>query len=149
MQRFSNIKPEEEKKFIKDDILYKDDFLKIIKYEDWSVLTGKDCVICIPYLTELNKFIIRQEYIPPFKYDNGQELHLACVGGAIEQGESPEVALIRELQEEAGIVLRDNFKIEFEYPQFANPRKISLVWLMTSMLYIDKSVFVLIALDHK
>ena len=118
MQRFSNIKPQEEKKFVKDDVLYKDDYLNIIKYEDWSVLTGKDCVLCIPYLTELNKFIIRQEYIPPFKYDNGQELHLACVGGAIEQGESPEVALIRELQEEAGIVLRDNFKIEFDKPLY-------------------------------
>jgi len=118
MQRFSRIRPEEEKNFKKDDILYKDDFLKIIKHEDWSVLTGRDSVVCIPYLIELNKFIIRQEYVPSFKYADGQEFHLNCVGGAIEQGESPEVAMIRELQEEAGIVLRDNFKIEFDKPLF-------------------------------
>jgi hypothetical protein len=118
MQRFSKIKPEEEKNFKKDDILYKDDFLKIIKHDDWSVLTGRDSVVCIPYLIELNKFIIRQEYVPSFKYSDGQELHLNCVGGAIEQGESPEVALIRELQEEAGIVLRDNFKIDLDKPLY-------------------------------
>jgi 8-oxo-dGTP pyrophosphatase MutT (NUDIX family) len=118
MKKFTNIRPEEEKKFVKDDVLYNDEFLKVVKYEDWSVLTGKDGVICIPYLIELNQFIIRQEYVPSFKYSEGQELHLSCVGGAIEMGESTEVALLRELQEEAGIVLRDNFQIEFDKPLY-------------------------------
>ena len=118
MKKFTNIRPEEEKKFKKDDVLYNDEYIKIIKYEDWSVVTGKDCVICIPYLIELNQFIIRQEYTPSFKYIEGQDLHLACVGGAIEIGETPEVALLREIQEEAGLVLRDNFQFEFEKPLF-------------------------------
>lgn len=118
MQRFSKIKSKEEKEYKKDNILYKDNFLKIVKEEDWSILTGMDSVICIPYLIELNKFIIRQEYVPSFKYADGQEYHLNCVGGSVEQGESIEVAMIRELQEEAGIVLRDNYKIEFDKPLF-------------------------------
>lgn len=118
MEKFTKLKPEEEKKFKKDDVLYKDDYIKVIKYEDWSVVVEKDCVVCIPYLVELNKFIIRQEYIPSFKYTEGQELHLSCVGGSIEQGETPEISMIRELQEEAGIVLRDGFQIEFEKPLF-------------------------------
>ena len=39
MKKFTNLRPEEEKKFQKEDILYNDEHLKIIKFEDWSVLT--------------------------------------------------------------------------------------------------------------
>jgi hypothetical protein len=79
MKKFTNIRPEEEKKFVKDDVLYDDEHIKIVKYEDWSVLTGKDCVICIPYLIELNQFIIRQEYIPTFKYIERISVYMSLV----------------------------------------------------------------------
>jgi len=116
MEKFSKLKPDNLSK--EDDIIYQDDYLTIINCDDWKVLKERDGVICIPYLIESNQIIIRQEYIPAYKYADGQENHLALVGGGIESGETPEVALIRELQEEAGIVLRDNFKIEFDKPLF-------------------------------
>ena len=118
MKKFSNLKPENESSFKKDEVQFKSGSLKVVKYEEWSVVTDKDAVICIPYLTELNKFIIRQEYVPSFKYKEGQQNHLACVGGSIEMGETPEEALLRELQEEAGIVLRNGYQIEFDKPLF-------------------------------
>ena len=118
MQKFSNLRPEEESKFKKDDVLFKSGSMKVVKYEEWPIISDKDAVICIPYLTELNKFIIRQEYVPSYKYKEGQQNHLSCVGGSIEMGETPEEAMLRELQEEAGIVLRDGYQIEFDKPLF-------------------------------
>jgi NUDIX domain len=119
MELFSKLKKEETKKD-NEKVLYQDEHLSLIDYEDWVVLKEKDGVICIPYLIETNQIIVRQEYIPSYKYADGQEYHLALVGGGIEQGESPEMALLRELQEEAGLVLRDNFKIEFMKPLFVS-----------------------------
>jgi 8-oxo-dGTP pyrophosphatase MutT (NUDIX family) len=116
MEKFSRIKPQE--KLNKEEILFKGEGFKVVQFEEWPIIDRKDFVICIPYLMEQNSFIIREEYIPSYKYKEGQQMHLACVGGRIEKGETPEQALIRELQEEAGIVLRDGYKLEFDKPLF-------------------------------
>lgn len=116
MEKFSNIKPKDKLK--KEEVLFKGEGFKVVQFEEWPIIDKKDFVICIPYLMEENKFIIREEYIPSYKYKEGQQMHLACVGGRIEKGETPEEALIRELQEEAGIVLRDGVRIEFDKPLF-------------------------------
>lgn len=119
MEKFSKIKSDTSNSD-KEKVLYKDEYISLINYDDWVVLKEKDGIVCIPYLIETNQIIVRQEYIPSYKYADGQEYHLALVGGGIEQGETPETALLRELQEEAGLVLRDNFKIEFMKPLFVS-----------------------------
>jgi len=116
MEKFSKIKVD--KPTEGDKVVYKDDYMSIINFDDWNILKEKDGVICIPYLIESNQIVIRQEYIPSYKYADGQENHLSLVGGGIEAGETPESALLRELQEEAGIVLRDNFRVEFDKPLY-------------------------------
>ncbi len=118
MDKFSKLKPVDYIKPKKEDVSFSNNFIKIVSFEGWSVITGKDGVICIPYLIEKNKFIVRQEYIPSYKMVDGQEYHLACVGGGIEEGETPEEALFREIQEEAGLVIREDYKIEFDAPLF-------------------------------
>lgn len=120
MEKFTKLKDKNEIRVDdkKDEVTYSDDRLKIIKYEDWSVIKCKDSIVCIPYLIESNEIILRHEYIPTFKYVNGQEYHVTVVAGGIEYGETPDQALLRELEEEAGIVLREDYKLEPEGPIF-------------------------------
>jgi 8-oxo-dGTP pyrophosphatase MutT (NUDIX family) len=113
MKQFSKIRPTKEKE-LGDEILFNNDHFSIVKYEDWSVLKTNDSIICIPILIETNQIVLRYEYIPTFKYASGQEYHLTIVAGTIEKGEDPKTCLLRELEEEAGIVLREDYVIEDE-----------------------------------
>jgi 8-oxo-dGTP pyrophosphatase MutT (NUDIX family) len=118
MEKFSKMRPKSEFDEPKDKELYSKGPLKLVEYEDWTILKSKDCIICIPILVETNQIVMRYEYIPTFKYVDGQEYHATIVAGGIEPGEDPKTALLRELEEEAGIVLRDDYEIELEKPFF-------------------------------
>jgi hypothetical protein len=117
---FSKLKPKDEFAEPKDKVLYKDEHVKIIQFEDWSIIKQKDAVCCIPYLIESNQIILRHEYVPTFKYLDGQEYHVTLICGGIEQGETPDKAVLRELEEEAGIVLSEDYKLEQLKPLFVS-----------------------------
>ena len=95
MEKFSKLKPKDEFDDSKEKVLYKDEHFQIIQFEDWSILKERDTVVCIPYLIETNQIVLRYEYIPTFKYVDGQEYHVTLVCGGIEQGETPDKALLR------------------------------------------------------
>ena len=116
MERFSKMKPKSDITEPKDEVLYEDEHTQLIKYDDWTILKGSDAVVCIPYLIEENKIILRNEYVPPFKYVDNKDHFLTLVSGTIETGETPKDTLIRELEEEAGIVLREDYN---EFEEFA------------------------------
>ena len=120
MEKFTKLKPKSEFTEPKDNVLYSNKYMKVIDFEDWTIIKESDFVVCIPYLIESNQIILRHEYIPTFKYVDGQDFHITVLSGGIELGESPERAILRELEEEAGIVVSPEFKIEFMKPLFVS-----------------------------
>jgi len=118
MEKFTKLRPKTEFTEDKEDILFSNKYMKVINYEDWTVIKESDFVVCIPYLIDSNQMILRHEYIPTFKMVDGQEFHITVLSGGIEKGETPERAILRELEEEAGIVVDPDFKVEFMKPLF-------------------------------
>ncbi len=119
MDKFSKIVKKKEPKQIEEPIIFEDEHMKIVKYEDWVVVEEPSVVACLPFLIEYNQIILRKEYIPTFKRATGDDYFLTCVAGKIEEGESISESIRRELEEEAGIVLIDSYKFEFNKPLFA------------------------------
>ena len=119
MEKFTKLKPKENKS-PKENVLFDNKYIKVIDFENWSIISEKNLVVCIPYFIETNQFLIRQEYIPTFKYVEGQEYYATVLSGGIELGEEPQTALLRELEEEAGIVLNEDYDLEKLKPLFIN-----------------------------
>lgn len=117
MEKFSKLKYKKSGKK-KENYLYKSDYISLIDYEDWYIVKESDLVVCIPYFIETNEFMIRQEYIPTFKYVDGQEYHITVISGTVEKNEEHETALLRELEEEAGIVLSSDYDLGETKPLF-------------------------------
>lgn len=140
MDKFSNVR----KKSIKNkelvaDTLFENDYIKVASFEDWSIIQGKDCVVVIPYLVEENKFVLRNEYVPSYKLDSGDSYHLVMVGGCVEDNETHEEAMRRELEEEAGIILNKEFvpiELDFVYMNKGTTMKfIPYICLLTNNDY--------------
>tara|TARA_B000000477_G_C6056132_1_gene212390 strand:- start:353 stop:913 length:561 start_codon:yes stop_codon:yes gene_type:complete len=120
MKKFTKIRISKKKSKKKSDILYSDDYVKLISYEGWSMISERDLVIVLPYLIESNELILRYEYIPTFKYVDGQEYHVTMLSGGVEDNETPLDAAIRELEEESGIILKDEKKLQELKPVYVS-----------------------------
>lgn len=118
MEKFSKLKINSGFEEDKEKVLFDGDYLKVVDFEGSKILKEKDTVICIPYLIEENKIILRHEYVPSYKMADGEDYHMTVISGGIEIGETPEKALYRELEEEAGIVVRTGYKPEALKPLF-------------------------------
>lgn len=72
---------------------------------DYECLHEKDIVLVIPVIDE-DIFVVREEFCPPyFAKENEQRLYYTVISGKIEDKENWEKAMLREVKEEAGIVI--------------------------------------------
>jgi len=128
MDKFSSMRSKTNKDQKKEDVIFSKGKLQLINYEDWTLIKHKDSIICIPILIETNQIVLRYEYIPTFKYVDGQEYHVTLIAGGIEEGEDPKTALLRELEEEAGIVVRENYEIEDMKPLYSSKGSVNKMY---------------------
>lgn len=134
MEKFTQI---EDKPVIpEDESLYQGKYIDIIKYKDTEISQSKDCIAIIPYFRDEATFLMRLEYLPAYQYKNRDKSnlkritnYLTVITGSIEENETPEQAIRRELHEEGGIVLNNLYPFEIEGPLFIDKYSTSQIWI--------------------
>ena len=111
MDKFSKLGKQKKKK--ETPLLYDAQSMKVVSKGGWNFIEEPDSICVLPIIIENNEIMLRMEVIPSYQSRDSQEYHLTCISGTLENGEDPKECLIRELEEEAGLVLKDNVVIEF------------------------------------
>lgn len=122
MEKYTKRSKKVEEKIKEDNKpLFENEYLKVLDVEGWTIVDEKDMVVTIPYLVEYNQIVLRLEDVPTFKFKFPEMSHfVTCVSGTIEKGESPKETLFRELKEETGIVVNDDYEVDFSMPLFSS-----------------------------
>jgi 8-oxo-dGTP pyrophosphatase MutT (NUDIX family) len=134
MEKFSKVQekpitPEEES-------LFKGKHLDIINYKDTEILEIKDKVAILPYFRDQATFLMRLDYIPAYQYKNRENSklrkitnYLTVITGTMEEKETPKQTIVRELYEEAGIVLNSLYDFDIEGPFFVQKYSTGQMWV--------------------
>lgn len=119
-----------------DNVLFKGNYLDIIKYKDTEILQIKDKVAILPYFRDEATFLMRLEYTPAYQLKNKDKSnlrnitnYLTTITGTMDEGETPEQTIRRELYEESGIVLNNLFPLEIEGPYFVQKYSVGQMWI--------------------
>jgi 8-oxo-dGTP pyrophosphatase MutT (NUDIX family) len=134
MEKFTQI---EDKPIIPDEeILFNGKFLDVIKYKETEILQVKDKIAILPYFRDEATFLMRLEYLPAYQYKNIDKSnlkritnYLTMITGTMEEGETPEKSIRRELYEEGGVLINNLFQFEIEGPYFLDKYSTSQVWI--------------------
>lgn len=93
---------------IEFETLFKGEWLSVVSPVDhpYEAVHERNCVVVLPIIVKDGReFIgIRHEFCPPyFIKDDKAGYYYTVISGTIEEGEEPRQAVLRELEEEAGI----------------------------------------------
>jgi len=144
MEKFTQIQDRPLNSESASDILFKGKHLDMISYKDTEILQIKDKVAILPYFRDEATFLMRLEYLPAYQYRNRDKSnlkkitnYLTIITGTMEEGESPEKTIRRELYEEGGIVLNNLYVFEIEGPFFVQKYSTGQVWTCLMELPIN------------
>lgn len=122
----------------REKILFKKDNIELIDFEGWQFLKENDGIAILPYLIEENSILLRNESVPCFNYITQGERYLTIISGTIEDDENPLETVRRELKEEAGIELRDDYIISLFGPIFVSKSGTRrLFWTILPLFSMD------------
>jgi len=133
MEKFTQI---QDKPIIpEEEILYKGKHLDMIKYKDTEILQIGDKIAILPYFKDEATFLMRLEYLTAYQYRNRDKVnlkritnYLTVITGTIEENETPEQTIRRELYEEGGIILNNLYQFDIEGPFFVQKYSIGQVY---------------------
>ena len=133
MEKFTQI---QDKPIIpEEEILYKGKHLDMIKYKDTEILQIGDKIAILPYFKDEATFLMRLEYLTAYQYRNRDKVNLKritnylnVITGTIEENETPEQTIRRELYEEGGIILNNLYQFDIEGPFFVQKYSIGQVY---------------------
>jgi hypothetical protein len=113
MDKFSHIKKKNNvDKEEKCEILYQDDDFKILNYKKLNILKEENIVCVLPYFIEMNKIMLKYEKNKYYEYSDGIGDSLSIFTKEIKEIDTIEKAIRKELEEESGIILRDDYEFE-------------------------------------
>jgi ADP-ribose pyrophosphatase len=105
---------------IRDRVTLHDGFLKVYRYDfeveryaggtarlEWEVMERGDAVAVLGHDPQRDEIVLVNEFRPGALVRGDYPYRDNLVAGAIEPGESPIEAAVREMQEEAGLELRE------------------------------------------
>lgn len=149
MERFSKVQTDKyTQSQVDHEFLHKGKFLNLIKYNDYEMVQEHDCVVILPFLRDEGVLIMRNEYVPTYKFRNKTHPvlkdttnYLTVITGQIEEGETVENTIRRELYEEAGLLLTNHCELHIEGPLHISKSNASCYYLCLLELGINEYKF--------
>ena len=132
MEKFTKMK--DKKQIIEEDLIFNGKNIDIIKYKDSEIIKSKDKVAILPYFRDESTFLMLLEYLPTYQYKNKESKYrnitnyLTTITGTIEENETVEQTIRRELYEEGGIVLNNLYNFEYDGPFFLTKNNTTQIW---------------------